>query len=65
MRIYSRILDYAGPLSKYSFYYFFAILLSIVFGLITYSLVIPLLKVLFNQEWLNCLLLEKQSHNGR
>ncbi|MDN5247416.1 MAG: hypothetical protein QWI37_04245 [Candidatus Cardinium sp.] len=50
MRIYSRILGYAGPLWPCAFYYFSAILLSIVFGLATYGLVIPLLKVLFNQE---------------
>ena len=60
MRIYFRILDYAGPLRKSAFYYFFAILLSIFFGLATYGLVIPLLKVLFNQEELNRLLLEEQ-----
>ncbi|WP_243518341.1 ABC transporter ATP-binding protein [Candidatus Cardinium sp. cBcalN1] len=60
MRIYSRILAYAGPLKKCSCYYFLAMLLSIFFGLATYGLVIPLLKVLFNQEELNSLLLEKQ-----
>lgn len=60
MRIYSRVLDYAGPLRKCAFYYFFAILLSIFFGLATYGLVIPLLKVLFNQEELNHLLLAEQ-----
>ncbi|WP_342265207.1 ABC transporter ATP-binding protein [Cardinium endosymbiont of Philonthus spinipes] len=57
MRIYARILDYAGSLRKRAFVYFFAILLSIFFGLATYGLVIPLLKVLFNQEELNRLLL--------
>lgn len=60
MRIYSRILGYAGPLWPCAFYYFSAILLSIVFGLATYGLVIPLLKVLFNQEELSRLLWEGQ-----
>ncbi|CAH2559664.1 ABC transporter ATP-binding protein [Cardinium endosymbiont of Oedothorax gibbosus] len=60
MRIYSRILDYVRPLRKCAFYYFFAILLSIFFGVATYGLVIPLLKVLFNQEELNHLLLAEQ-----
>lgn len=60
MRIYFKVLDYAGPLQKWSFYYFLAIALSIFFGLFTYGLVIPLLKVLFNQEELNRLLLEPQ-----
>ncbi|TSJ81024.1 ABC transporter transmembrane domain-containing protein [Cardinium endosymbiont of Dermatophagoides farinae] len=60
MRIYSRILAYAGPLSKCAVCYFFAILLSILFGLVTYGLVVPLLKVLFDQEALNHLLLEEQ-----
>ncbi|WP_419241103.1 ABC transporter ATP-binding protein [Cardinium endosymbiont of Nabis limbatus] len=60
MRMYSRIIAYAGPLKKSALYYFLAILLSIFFGLVTYGLVIPLLKVLFNQEELNRLLFEEQ-----
>ncbi len=60
MWIYYRILDYAGPLKKDSFYYFFTTLLSIFFELVTYGLVIPLLKVLFNQEELHHLLLQEQ-----
>ncbi|MGI2299316.1 ABC transporter ATP-binding protein [Candidatus Cardinium hertigii] len=60
MRTYSRILDYAGPWRRCALYYFFAILLSIFFGLATYGLVIPLLKILFNQEELNRLLLDQQ-----
>ncbi|MDD9139348.1 MAG: ABC transporter ATP-binding protein/permease [Candidatus Cardinium sp.] len=40
-------------MKRQAFCYFMATFLSIFFGLITYSLVIPLLKVLFNQEELN------------
>lgn len=61
MSIYSRILGYAGPLKKLSFCYFIAIFFSIFFGLTTYGLVIPLLKILFNQEELNRLLLQQQT----
>lgn len=60
MRTYARILHYAGPWRRSALYYLFAILLSIFFGLATYGLVIPLLKILFNQEELNHLLLDQQ-----
>ncbi len=60
MKVYSRILVYAGPLKKLSFYYFLSIFFAICFGLATYGLVIPLLKVLFNQEELNRLIATQQ-----
>ncbi|TDG95159.1 ABC transporter ATP-binding protein [Cardinium endosymbiont of Culicoides punctatus] len=60
MNIYSRILGYVGPLKKLAFYYFIAIFFSIFFGLTTYGLVIPLLKILFNQEELNHMLSQQQ-----
>ncbi|MBX9889651.1 MAG: ABC transporter ATP-binding protein/permease [Amoebophilaceae bacterium] len=61
MKIYYRILNYVGPLKQHALGYFCATLLSVVFGLATYSLVIPLLNVLFNQETLSDLVLEKQN----
>ena len=49
MKIYFRILAYAKPIHKLVPFYFLAIILAIVFGLINFSLLIPLLEVLFSQ----------------
>ena len=49
MQTYRRILSYAGPFKKLASYYFLAYLLAISFGLANFSLLIPILKVLFNQ----------------
>lgn len=58
MAVFFRIFKYARPFKVLSLCYFFFIFLAIFFGLSTYSLFIPLLKVLFNQEELNNLLLQ-------
>lgn len=49
MRIYLRILAYAKPIRRLVPFYCLAIILAIVFGLINFSLLIPLLEVLFSQ----------------
>eukprot|EP01132_Coremiostelium_polycephalum_P000105 gene105-141_t len=49
MKTYLRILSYARPIRKLVPFYFLSILLAIIFGLLNFSLLIPLLKVLFNQ----------------
>lgn len=49
MRIYLRILAYAKPIRRLVPFYFLAVILAIVFGLINFSLLIPLLEVLFSQ----------------
>ena len=49
MRIYLRILAYAKPIRRLVPFYCLAIILAIIFGLINFSLLIPLLEVLFSQ----------------
>jgi len=49
MGIYFRILAYAKPIYKLVPFYFIAIIMAIIFGLINFSLLIPLLEVLFSQ----------------
>lgn len=49
MKIYLRILAYAKPIRRLVPFYFLAVILAIVFGLINFSLLIPLLEVLFIQ----------------
>ena len=49
MKIYLRILTYAKSIRNLVPFYFLAIILAIVFGLINFSLLIPLLEVLFSQ----------------
>lgn len=49
MKTYFRILTYAKPVRKLVPFYFLATVLAIVFGLVNFSLLIPLLEVLFSQ----------------
>ncbi len=47
MKTYLRILSFAKPYIKYAFPYIIYVTLSVLFGLITFSLLTPLLNVLF------------------
>ena len=47
MKTYLRILSYASPFGVFIPLYFFIMLLAIVFGLVNFSLIIPLLDILF------------------
>jgi ATP-binding cassette, subfamily B, bacterial MsbA len=49
MKIYLRILAYAKPIRRLVPFYCLAVILAIIFGLINFSLLIPLLEVLFSQ----------------
>ncbi|MFP4091819.1 MAG: ABC transporter ATP-binding protein [Cyclobacteriaceae bacterium] len=49
MKTYLRILRFARPYSEYIPLYLLFTVLSIVFGLINFSMLIPLLEILFNQ----------------
>lgn len=49
MKIYWRILQYARPLSRYVGPYFFASLLGSLFGVLNFTLIQPLLDVLFGK----------------
>ncbi|MDX5348353.1 MAG: ABC transporter ATP-binding protein/permease [Hymenobacteraceae bacterium] len=48
MNVYLRILNFARPFSRFVPQYFVLTVLGIVFGLINFTLLIPLLNVLFN-----------------
>lgn len=50
MKTYLRLISFARPLGGITFRYFIFSLLSIIFGLVNFTLVIPLLNVLFGQE---------------
>ncbi len=50
MKTYLRLLSFAKPLGSTTLQYFIYSLLSIVFGLVNFTLVIPLLGVLFGSE---------------
>jgi subfamily B ATP-binding cassette protein MsbA len=49
MKIYWRLLSYARPLQQYIIPFFFASLLASIFGVLNFTLLIPLLDLLFNQ----------------
>lgn len=49
MKTFFRILSFAQPLSKYAIPYFFFSILSTIFGVLNFTLLIPLLKVLFGE----------------
>ncbi|WP_034256577.1 ABC transporter ATP-binding protein [Adhaeribacter aquaticus] len=49
MKTYFRILSFAKPFGKYVPGYFIFTLLAVIFGLLNFSLLIPLLTILFNQ----------------
>ncbi len=49
MKTYWRLLSYARPIRKFIVPFFFTSLLASVFGIINFTLLIPLLKVLFKQ----------------
>jgi subfamily B ATP-binding cassette protein MsbA len=49
MKIYLRILSYAGPIRRLFLFYLLTTLLAIFWGLINLSLLIPVLEVLFSQ----------------
>jgi subfamily B ATP-binding cassette protein MsbA len=50
MKTYLRLISFAKPLGGITIRYFIFSLLSIIFGLVNFTLVIPLLNVLFGQE---------------
>ena len=50
MKIYFRLLQYAKPLEKFAIPYFLFSILSTVFGLMNFTLLIPLLNILFKQD---------------
>ncbi len=50
MKIYFRLLQYAKPLEKFAIPYFLFSILSTLFGLMNFTLLIPLLNILFKQE---------------
>ncbi|MES2732552.1 MAG: ABC transporter ATP-binding protein [Bacteroidota bacterium] len=49
MKTYLRLLSYASPLGKYAIPFFIFSLLSVLFGIANLTLIIPLLKVLFQK----------------
>ena len=49
MKTFFRILSFAQPLSKFAIPYFFFSILSTIFGVLNFTLLIPLLKVLFGE----------------
>lgn len=50
MKIYWRLLSFARPLRKFVIPFFFTSLLASIFGILNFTLLIPLLKVLFKQD---------------
>lgn len=48
MKIYLRILTYAQPIRRLVPFYFLAIILTVGFGLINFSMLVPLLDILFS-----------------
>lgn len=50
MKTFFRILSFAKPLSKYAIPYFIFSILATVFGVLNFTLLIPLLRVLFGKE---------------
>jgi subfamily B ATP-binding cassette protein MsbA len=50
MKVYFRILSYAKPLGKIAVPYFLFSLLSTLFGLMNFSLLVPILQVLFGSN---------------
>lgn len=50
MKTYWRLLSFARPLRKFVVPFFFTSLLASIFGILNFTLLIPLLKVLFKQE---------------
>ncbi len=49
MKVYWRLLSYARPLGQYIIPFFITSLLASIFGILNFALLIPLLKLLFNQ----------------
>ncbi len=49
MKTYWRLLSYARPLGQYIVPFFITSLLASIFGILNFALLIPLLKLLFNQ----------------
>jgi subfamily B ATP-binding cassette protein MsbA len=47
MKLYLRLLQYARPIEKYAIPYVITTLLGIVFGLLNFAMIIPVLNVLF------------------
>lgn len=50
MKIYSKLLSYARPYSKYILPFFIFTLISVFFGVFQYALIIPLLNFLFDSS---------------
>lgn len=50
MRIYLRLLQYAKPIQKYALTYVLFSLLGIVFGLLNFTLLIPVFDILFSKD---------------
>ncbi|MFN3403730.1 MAG: ABC transporter ATP-binding protein [Cytophagaceae bacterium] len=50
MKLYFRLLKFARPIEKYAIPYVIFTLLSIIFGLLNYTLLIPVFNLLFNEK---------------
>lgn len=53
MKIYFRLLSFAKPLEKFAIPYFILSILATFFGLLNFTLLIPLLNILFEQKTSN------------
>ncbi|MFQ3576421.1 MAG: ABC transporter ATP-binding protein [Cytophagales bacterium] len=49
MKTYFRLLEFASPLKSFAILYTLFSVLSIIFGMFTFALIIPLLDIIFNQ----------------
>ena len=50
MKIYFRLLSYAKPIEKFAIPFFITTILSTVFNLLSFTLLIPILEILFKDE---------------
>ena len=50
MKIYFRLLSYARPIEKFAIPFFIFTVLSTAFNLLTFTLLIPILEILFKDE---------------
>ncbi|HEX8545753.1 MAG TPA: ABC transporter ATP-binding protein [Cytophagaceae bacterium] len=50
MKVYFRLLSFAKPIEKFAIPYFIYSILSVVFGLLNFTLLIPLFDILFKEE---------------
>lgn len=50
MKLYIRLLSYAKPIGRYAVPYVITTILGIIFGLMNFAMIIPVLNVLFSEE---------------